>query len=339
MMHFLYASDETFSGVLKASLHSLLVTHVGSPITVHIIGDGLSARTVESVQTLAGGFDQSVNFIEMPDFERIFGRPIDTKRFSLSALSRLFAGSLIDRDVERIIYLDCDTIVATNLSRLWSFDLGSGILGAVNDCRNWRYLRHLGLSRDSIYVNSGVLLMDLAKLRAEDWEGRFRDAVIAYDGVLEFPDNDLICMFMQEHLVVLPPEFNVISPVRMCDFDEVLALRRPTVYYDRSEFEAMKARPAILHYTTFFGVQGRPWCHGYDEEDGTAFRRHFVATGGALRPIRDGGRIRRWSAGALKGPLRPVALRAFGLVHSVVKPSLDRTRRRQIRRLQDGDAA
>lgn len=335
-MHFLYASDEGFSTVLKASLHSLLEAHAESEITVHIIGENLSSTTINSIEALVDRFGKVVDFVAMPDFTMLLGRDVDTRRFTLSALSRLFVDSLIDVAVDRIIYLDCDTIVKISLDRLWNFDLQGAVIGAVNDCRNWRYLAHLGLSRRDVYINSGVLLIDLVRFRAESWQDRFRHAIVTYDGLLEFPDNDLICMLMQERLAVLPPEFNVISPVRMCSFAEVMTLRRPTVYYDRRDVEQARTAPAILHYTTFFGVRGRPWHEGYDDQDGALFRQHLSATGGSLRPAVKLSLLKQWSVRALKSPVRPLALFVFGFAHSVAKPSMSLATRTRIRAAQKG---
>lgn len=338
-MHFLYASDEGFSDVLKASLHSLLECHAQSDIIVHIVGQDLSAETVSDIEALVDEAAQRVEFIEMPDFGSLFGKELDTRRFTLSAFSRLFVDSLLSEDVDRVVYLDCDTVVTANLTSLWATDLDGAVVGAVNDCRNWRYLANLGLPRDAIYVNSGVLLIDVARFRSGGWQRRFCEAMVTFDGLLEFPDNDLICMLMQDCLKVLPPEYNMISAVRAGGYEEVLKLRRPTNYYGRAEFERAKTRPAILHYTTFFGVRGRPWNEGYDDEDGRPFRRHLEATRGIVRRPAQLSRVKSLAVTSLHGPLRPLALAVFGIAHSTIKPSLDWRTRRRIVELASGAEA
>ena len=319
-MHFLYASNEGFASVLKASLHSLLANHRDSELTVHIIGQELSEKTISAIERLVRQFGQSVKFIAMPDFDELFGKRIDPKKYTLSAFSRLFVDSLLDPAIERIIYLDCDTIVDSDLSVLWRFDMQGATIGAVNDCRNWRYLRHLGLSANATYINSGVLLIDLMKFRNGDWQEKFRAGMLRYDGLLSFPDNDLICMLMQDDLVILPPEFNMISPVRACNYEEVQQLRHPSVYYSRDEYESAKANPAIIHYTTFFGVHGRPWFEGYESDDGAPFRRHLAATNGRLLPAQQLSALKRLTILVINSPLRPIALRILGTMHAVVKP-------------------
>ncbi|MFV0434107.1 MAG: glycosyltransferase family 8 protein [Leucobacter sp.] len=323
---------------MKASLHSLLESHRGSEITVHIIGQQLSDQTITDIDRMVRSFEQEVEFIEMPDFSAMLGKQIDPKQYTLSAFSRLFVDSLIDPSIERIIYLDCDTVVKADLSKLWDFELDEAVIGAVNDCRNWRYLRHLGLPKTATYINSGVLLIDLVKFRSGNWQQKFRAGILRYDGLLEFPDNDLICMLMQNDLAILPPEYNMISPVRMCSYSQVNQLRRPSNYYSREAYDHAKRNPAILHYTTFFGVHGRPWHEGYEEVDGSEFCRHIAATGGTLRPPVDVSSLRRLAIRSINGSLRPTALRSIGIVHSVLKPNLSRSTRRRIRTIQAEDA-
>lgn len=336
-MHFLYASDEGFRDVLKASLHSLLTSHRGLAVSVHIVGEGLSEETTSSIHALVQEHGQTVEIVPMPDFETLLGKDIDPKRFTLSAFSRLFVDSLVDESLERIIYLDCDTIITSSLEDLWSFDLGPSVIGAVNDCRSWRYSHNLGLARNDVYINSGVLLIDLVKFRSGRWQQKFREGMMKYDGLLEFPDNDLICMLMQNHLAVLPQRFNMISPVRLCSYRELLRLRRPTSYYSRAEFESAKANPAILHYTTFFGFPGRPWHEAYDEMDGRPFRPHFEATTGVLRPPFDASAPRRVAHRLIRSPLRGIVLGVFGLLHGVVKPRLESANRSRITPSRAGD--
>lgn len=328
-MHFLYASDDGFVPVLRASLLSLLRAHEDTPITVNVVAQDFSGESRESVIELVERFGQTVNIVEMPDSVSELG-DVDTKRFTLSALSRLFVDSLVSEDVSRIIYLDCDTLVMRDLTLLWQTDLRGNVIGAVNDCRSWRYSAHLGLARDAVYINSGVLLIDVDAFRTQAWQAKFREAIVAYDGLLEFPDNDLICMLMQDTIEVLPPEYNLIGPVRVYDYDKIRKLRRPSGYYSREAVEAARAVPAVLHYTTFFAKPGRPWTEGYDDEDGRLFREYIAETGGELKPAPRISPLKRLAVAALGTPLQPLVLSAIGFVHGTIKPALDASTRRKI---------
>ncbi len=86
---------------------------------------------------------------------------------------RCLLADLLPADVTRVIYLDADTLVRSDLTALWRTDLAGAPVGAVVDSLGtvrgaidrWR---ELGLDGDSPYFNSGVLLIDLAAWRARD---------------------------------------------------------------------------------------------------------------------------------------------------------------------------
>jgi len=75
-------------------------------------------------------------------------------------------------DVERVIYLDADLIVRADLAELFVHDLEDNILGAVprktlRHSMEQDVWRRLSLDLDAPYFNSGVLVMDLEKMRQE----------------------------------------------------------------------------------------------------------------------------------------------------------------------------
>lgn len=55
----------------------------------------------------------------------------DTKGFDISIMARLFAGSILPENVEKVIYLDCDTIVIDDISPFWNTELAGCVLAAI----------------------------------------------------------------------------------------------------------------------------------------------------------------------------------------------------------------
>ena len=86
-----------------------------------------------------------------------------------TAYARLTLGSVLPKQVARCIYLDCDLVVQRDIVDLWETDLQDFALGAVDNAL-WddprSYQRRLGLKNPS-YFNSGVLLVDVDRWRAE----------------------------------------------------------------------------------------------------------------------------------------------------------------------------
>jgi lipopolysaccharide biosynthesis glycosyltransferase len=83
---------------------------------------------------------------------------------------RLLLPGIVSPAVTRAVYLDCDVIVGRDIAQLWATDLGGKPMAAVADAdfRDWT---KLGLSARDGYFNSGVLVLDLERIRSDDLFG------------------------------------------------------------------------------------------------------------------------------------------------------------------------
>lgn len=81
------------------------------------------------------------------------------------AYARLLLPHLLPQSIERVLYLDADTIVRRSLAELFETPLGGRSTAAAPDPYDEDLRKQTGLPR---YFNSGVLLMDLARWRAQD---------------------------------------------------------------------------------------------------------------------------------------------------------------------------
>ncbi len=77
----------------------------------------------------------------------------------------------LDLGVDRILYLDADTLVLDDIEPLAATDLGDAVLAAVPDAfvdgslRSGREHRPAGVPDVDRYFNAGVLVIDLPKWR------------------------------------------------------------------------------------------------------------------------------------------------------------------------------
>ncbi len=125
---------------------------------------------------------------------------------------RIFLPELLP-NVARVLYLDVDTLVLDRLDPLWELELGSNLLGAVRNVL-MPYHNHrpgdLGL-RASGYFNSGVLLLNLERMRTE----RFTAAIyaLARDRARdrEWPDQDALNIAAEGRWLPLHPRWNVMN--------------------------------------------------------------------------------------------------------------------------------
>lgn len=132
------------------------------PITIYAISD---TGGEFKVRNLRDGY--TVMFINL---ENLFADKIPSTvnvdgRFTKYALYRLLLPDVIQED--RVLYLDADTIVNGDIAGFYNMDLGDNFLAGVSDSGILDSQKAtIGLSPADTYINAGVTLMDLDKIRA-----------------------------------------------------------------------------------------------------------------------------------------------------------------------------
>lgn len=118
--------------------------------------------------------------------------------YSASIYYRLFIQTMFP-ELDRAVYLDSDIVLTDDVAKLYFTDIGSAIIGAVTDesvvCEPvFRdYVKsHIGLLSERSYINSGVLLMNLAAMREYKIEEKFLHVLCKYNFETVAPDQDYL---------------------------------------------------------------------------------------------------------------------------------------------------
>jgi lipopolysaccharide biosynthesis glycosyltransferase len=137
----------------------------------------------------------------------------EVKPFTRAMWFRILLPELLP-DVDRVLYLDVDTIVTAPLTPLWETDISGHNLAAVtNVVEPWRGNRaaDLGLPGPESYFNSGVLLLNLAELRATDAIRQLRECVAQRGDELIWPDQDALNLVLGDRRLALHPRWNCMN--------------------------------------------------------------------------------------------------------------------------------
>lgn len=129
-----------------------------------------------------------------------------SNHFSPAMYLRLLLPELLQQE-RRVIYLDCDTLVLAPLDDLAGFDLGSAILAGVCDPVGEADTKIVRAAGDK-YVNSGVLLMDLEKLREDGVLGKCQTLYAQYKDQLVWPDQCLLNKYAEGRKACLEEKWN-----------------------------------------------------------------------------------------------------------------------------------
>lgn len=133
--------------------------------------------------------DQRIVFININNLQEYVTSESPNYNTQYSKLSylRCYFTKLIKDD--KILYIDSDAIVVDSLEDLWNIDLEDNVIAGVYEPGEWnKYLWTYGL--DNTYINSGVLLMDLKKIREEKLDDSM--VYLLNHNKYAFPDQDVI---------------------------------------------------------------------------------------------------------------------------------------------------
>ena len=153
-----------------------------------------------------------INFINMKDKFK------NANEFFLKmpTFYRLVLPSLLSQ-YQKCIYLDGDIIVNKDLSEFFNIDLEDNYVGGVKDFDHgdWHHknLADLGID-NSQYINAGVLLMNLKKLRGDKIEDKFKWLFKNKLEYCRFLDQDILNACCYGKIRLLSRRYN-----SMCTFE------------------------------------------------------------------------------------------------------------------------
>ncbi|PRY52362.1 lipopolysaccharide biosynthesis glycosyltransferase [Arcticibacter pallidicorallinus] len=191
--------DNHYAVMLAALLKSIEVNRVGAEqIFLYIVDDGLKANSKRKISDSVSGNVFKLTWLSLDDVISDKSRlPLDNSTFPLNVYIRLFIPHFVPESLERVLYLDVDMIVETDIAKLWEVDMQGKVIAGVVDrsetvSSKWGGITNyeeLGLRPETKYFNSGLLLIDPIKWREEDLTNRILSCVNENSQYAGFPDQ------------------------------------------------------------------------------------------------------------------------------------------------------
>lgn len=223
-----------------------ICTHTDARVVFHIFHDETMDRAKQMVfERVVHQYQQDVCFHDItsePEFEKM----------KIGMLYRLFIPRLCP-DIKKMIYLDSDVLVLSNIKCLWDVSLEGYSLAAVLDLPYTRetfvrtkYYNHQGID-DRIYFNSGVLVMNLERMRKQcDLPQQYLQYISNHPHTLML-DQDFLNLKFQNNTLFLADKFNTIcDDINMAEETE---LKKKCIVHLAGPFKPWNCRnPFVLNY-------------------------------------------------------------------------------------------
>ncbi len=242
------AADEPYSLALGVAVHTLLEgLDVGYGVDLYILAGDLDPAARQRLEVAWGGRVR-VRWL-CPDIRMIrpllagtghTGRP--------SAYYRLLVGSALPAALSKVIYLDVDVLILGDISRLWQMETNGNIVLAVQDACIQTHRADGASDRAGPYLNSGVMVIDLAAWREGNLERRSLERARQLRRVSKYNEQASLNECLVGRWGILSPIWN-----RQSTLDLFPDWRSSP--YSAEEFRQAKRDPIIVHFTT----ATKPW--------------------------------------------------------------------------------
>ena len=250
-----FATDENYLPYVKAAVNSAVANAAGSNLDILILHSGMSDESIQALISRYAGIESvSVRFVDMSD-ALTESRLADFKqvdRLPVSTCYRLLAPSILTA-YDKLIYLDVDVAVCRDLCELYATDPGDCYFAAAGDVVHSTKPEYLswaagwGFTEWDGYVNAGVLVMNLKKIREDRLEERFI-SLLAKD--YTFADQDILNVACKGKVRLLPVRFNLVANNIGNRYYAYHVCGDP-----RDREDLLAGRPVICHYVG----EAKPW--------------------------------------------------------------------------------
>ncbi len=217
----LYDKDGYYSKFTGTSILSMF-ENTSAEMTVHILHDNtLTQDNRDKFNFFAGKYNQTLKFYnveilcknKIAEIKKFFEGRVEKSIFSIATFYRLFITDVLDSDIEKIIYLDSDTIINLDIKELWRVELENKPLAAVTEISNDVPINHIPLCLAEVvkyenYFNAGILLMNLNRLKTENVLLQRGTKFIAENPKYVCFDQDILNYCFSQEYLKLPLKFN-----------------------------------------------------------------------------------------------------------------------------------
>lgn len=257
-LNVLYQFDELYAPYAGISMTSLFENNKeAEEIVVYALVDHVNKPSIERLLATARQYGRKIEFIDTKNIVKMMKEVgIPKYRNSYTTNMKLFLPYFI-HDIERIVYIDCDTIIAGPITNLMEIEMNNCPVGMVLDSLCGRHRCRIGLKHTDGYFNAGVILIDYKKWVEEKCTDKILLHVKNVRAHYFAPDQDLINIILKGQIFRLDLSFNLQPIHKAFSFESYNRLFKKSVYYTGKEVKHAVKNPRIIHTFRFLGEF--PW--------------------------------------------------------------------------------
>ena len=218
IVNVVFSSDDNYVNVLIVAIQSLLDTSSDKNFyNIYVLSDGISLP----YQSLLMGMSNDsrnckVAIIDISEYKERLENVFVDRHLSIATYYRFFLAEIFPK-LDKILYLDTDIIVRSDVAELFNVDIFDNVIAgckdiAVNSCsfgdflKSKKLLQELGYINNGSYVNAGVLIFNLNEMRKINASKILLEIALSHK--FPFHDQDVINLLFNKRIKFIDEEWN-----------------------------------------------------------------------------------------------------------------------------------
>ena len=209
----------------------------GRNVNVWIVSSDMSDASKNYLRKLRLGFKNlHLSFLDI-DAKELTQLPRTIDYISTETYYRYLLPNLLP-NIDKILYMDADIVVNGDISPLYDTDLANCYIAGADDSyiAAINHKPQIGLDNSELYVNAGVLLMNLKQMRTDNIPQKLIDTTKNMASKVKYQDQDII---------------NIVCRGKILEFDSIYNYTSHNILKEKSKYK----HAVVIHYTG----KNKPW--------------------------------------------------------------------------------
>lgn len=245
--------DNRYIEYCATMLVSLIENNPDSKIQCFIIHEEIEERLINKFHKTFEN-SPSITFIFKYIEPSILKEAPISHHISVATYFRLLIPDILPIEMEKVLYLDSDILILSSLKELWNTDVNDHYLAAAIAAGMDDYPQEIGLAKNSLYFNAGVMLLNLTKIRTFELFSKSLHLIQNESHRIKWWDQDILNILFTDSWIPINLKWNAQPFVFEDELKHSNNHKLITRYYEFGYEEAIKS-PVIIH----FAGGSKPW--------------------------------------------------------------------------------
>ena len=257
-------ADDNYAQHLAVMLVSLFTNNLKHEFVIYVLSENLSDISEIRIRRLCNKYNHNL-FVLRNNIGSEYNK-LKIGQWNQIMYLKLQTPSLLPHNVDRYLFLDVDIIINGDITDLYNTDISDNIMAACEDMSECvQHKKRLGLAPTDVYINSGVMVVDLKKWRYIERKYPVINCIKQNKDII-LNDQDVIALYFKDQIKLLSIKWNMTT---------FYFMRKPKIFEKYiPELRNAKKNPVIIH----FALPIKPWYADCDHPYGFLYKKYLKET-------------------------------------------------------------